>query len=243
MRTVQTDQGPFCCWDVDDITRALEKGAFWDEHLCPSMDAVVSPDAWAIDLGANIGWFTVYLARRFARVLAVEAHPETARLLRQNLTANSVANVDLVCAAAYDTHRFLEVGSSTVHGADLGTLADLDQCHHVAGLSFMEDPALFHEGHLWRVPTVLVDDYVPDGVPVALIKIDVQGAALRALKGLTRTIARCRPVLIVEYEANVSLHRGDDWPDYEDFLRQHGYRWSRLNGPWEDFLCTPEEQA
>lgn len=239
MKTLDTVQGQFVAWEFDALTKALVDGKFWDEHILPTIDQA-DPSGWAIDIGANIGWFTVYMARRFQHVIAVEAHPETARLLRTNLRANGASgNVDIIPAAAYDHHTMLEVGNDDVHGVQTSTWKNLDDNPHSAGISFIEMPDKFHPLREWRVPTVLVDDYVPRGAHVSLIKADCQGAALRALNGLSRTIARCRPVIIVEYEGVASQARGDGWGAYEEFLSDYRYTWTRLQGPWDEYACLP----
>jgi 23S rRNA (uracil1939-C5)-methyltransferase len=48
----------------------------------------------AIDLYAGVGLFTVPLSRRFRRVIGVEADAATAKLARENISANKGANVE-----------------------------------------------------------------------------------------------------------------------------------------------------
>jgi FkbM family methyltransferase len=60
--------------------------------------ALVGPGDCAIDLGANIGYFTLLLARRVGpagRVIAFEPAPATRLRLRRNLQLNAVANVEV----------------------------------------------------------------------------------------------------------------------------------------------------
>jgi 23S rRNA (uracil1939-C5)-methyltransferase len=49
---------------------------------------------FAIDLYAGVGLFTIQLARRFNRVIGIEVDRETARFAFENITANSVTNVE-----------------------------------------------------------------------------------------------------------------------------------------------------
>lgn len=239
MKTVDTIQGPFVAWDVDDITLVLQQDRTWDWHLAPYMDSA-DPNGWAIDIGANIGWFTVYLASRFQRVLAVEAHPETARLLRQNVRQHGVSGVvDIIPAAADDHYGMVEPANDVIHGYKTASWDDLNQHPHAAGLSLSSNPEHFHPGHDWRLPTIRVDDYVPADVRVTLIKLDCQGSALRALHGLTRTVDRCHPRLLIEWEPEASKARGDDWTAYENFLTFHGYQWEPINSPWNEWVCDP----
>ena len=56
-----------------------------------------------LDLGANVGLFTIVAAKKlvpYGRVIAVEPHPELAAILRQNLNQNGITNVQVLEAAA-----------------------------------------------------------------------------------------------------------------------------------------------
>lgn len=242
MKLLQTPVGLLRCWNADDLTRSLALGEFWDAHLKPTMDATPA-DGWAVDLGANIGFFTIYLAQRFERVLAVEAHPETAKLLIYNVGAAGVDHTVLtVSGAAYDRSGLvLELAASHIHRWPEGerSFLDMDSVPHSAGFSFVEDPSLQHHLHEVKVGTVCVDSLVPASAQVRLIKVDVQGAALRALQGAEGVIARCRPRILFEFEQHVSECRGDFWGDYTRFFDRLGYDVESIPGPWSDFLAVP----
>jgi len=60
MRTVTGPWGSFRAWDHDILGNAIAKGEFWDQQIQPFIDEADST-GWALDLGANIGWFTVYM--------------------------------------------------------------------------------------------------------------------------------------------------------------------------------------
>ncbi|MDP1623081.1 MAG: FkbM family methyltransferase [Bacteroidales bacterium] len=49
------------------------------------------------------------------------------------------------------------------------------------------------------VDTALLDDVIPDDLPVDFIKVDVEGAEFRVLKGAINTLRRCKPVIIFEF--------------------------------------------
>jgi hypothetical protein len=71
------------------------------EHLCSR----VRGGTVAIDAGANIGLFTIPLARaagRSGRVMAFEALPSNVELLKRNIALNGLANVDVFPVAAGD---------------------------------------------------------------------------------------------------------------------------------------------
>jgi FkbM family methyltransferase len=49
------------------------------------------------------------------------------------------------------------------------------------------------------VETGLLDDIIPGDLRIDLMKIDVEGAELRVMKGGVSTISRCKPVIIFEF--------------------------------------------
>ncbi len=63
------------------------------EHLIEEALGVESGDL-AIDLYSGIGLFSIQLARRFDRVIAVEADKDTAEFARENITANGLTNIE-----------------------------------------------------------------------------------------------------------------------------------------------------
>ncbi|PZQ55615.1 MAG: hypothetical protein DI570_22070 [Phenylobacterium zucineum] len=56
-----------------------------------------------VDVGANIGAIALPVARRAARVLAIEAHPQLAAILARNVEENGLRNVEVMHAAAGPT--------------------------------------------------------------------------------------------------------------------------------------------
>src|SRR5580765_3207524 len=71
------------------------------------MDAAVTRGATVVDVGANVGYNTVYASRLVGpagHVIAIEPAADNARLLRDNLTANAITNVVVHQAAAGRTH-------------------------------------------------------------------------------------------------------------------------------------------
>lgn len=72
----------------------------------------------AIDLYAGVGIFALSLADRFGRVVAVESHPDSARLAQHNATVNSAGNVEIICSDVRD----LEMVGSERERVDLVVL-------------------------------------------------------------------------------------------------------------------------
>src|ERR1700690_1386405 len=57
--------------------------------------AVVKPGTTVIDIGANIGCFSMLAAQKASRVIACEPHPDNIEILRKNAAINRSTNVEI----------------------------------------------------------------------------------------------------------------------------------------------------
>jgi FkbM family methyltransferase len=149
------------------------------------MDAVVRPGDRVVDVGANIGYNTLYAARRTGprgRVYAVEPAQDNLAVLYANVLANGLTNVTVLPFAAGRGHEvrdfFLRGEVSAVN-------------------SFFADNFYAAVTAAVQVPVAPLDDLIVG--EVKLVKIDVEGAELEVLHGMARLL-RARPLrLIVEW--------------------------------------------
>jgi FkbM family methyltransferase len=147
----------------------------------------IRPGDTVLDLGAHIGLHTIPLAHAVGpkgKVIAVEPLPRTAECLRRTLICNALYNrCELVVAAAGDqeatSHFFL--GGNSMLGSLYPTVDE--QC--------MVD-----------VREIRIDDLVGSTRRVDFVKMDVEGAELKALEGMRELIARNPDIgLIAEFGA------------------------------------------
>ena len=236
MRLIETCEGPFWAFEASVIGNVLAGGAFWDGQIKPSIDAAAAarPDSWAIDLGANQGWFTIYMAKLFSGVIALEPHPDIFRVLRRNVEGKAVWAYRL---AAYSEGTDLDLAGAKIVGWDPPT--DFDTQPNGDSLVFA--PTSEYTLGL-TVKAVAVDLLVPETLDIGFIKVDCQGADLRALVGLTATIERCRPRIVFEIEHGL-VHIFDSvWENYLDFFKRIDYREPRrLHDHAWDYEVLPSE--
>ncbi len=146
---------------------------------------IVRPGMTVLDVGANIGVYTRFLAELTGltgRVIAFEPEPRNFALLER-----AVADLPQVTAV----HAAVAERSGTLR---LYVADDLNVDHHT-----------YDDGEGRRgvnVPSAAIDDYVKPGERVDVIKMDIQGAELAALRGAER-------VLTENYEIRVVL---EFWP-------------------------------
>jgi FkbM family methyltransferase len=139
-----------------------------------------------IDVGANIGLYCIAFAKSFRRALAIEANPQTFAVLQANMALRDLDNVSCLCVAASDEAR--ETNIYVPENGNLGW-ATLDSAHH--SLPQKARP----------VTCQPLDDLIAahgDGLPAALIKIDVEGHELAVLRGAQETLRRDQPIVLFE---------------------------------------------
>ena len=170
-----------------------------------------------LDVGANIGFFVLPIAELVGsegRVLAFEPAPDAAHLLRSEARARGVlSRISLYEMALSDEVGSLALRADPAHPDDT-TKRSL----------FIDDGPVVAE-----VPIRALDELVGSGdveLPhgVDAVKIDVEGAEVRVLRGMRRTLERHRPRMMVIETIEGHLNRsGSSVADVDRFMRDLGY--------------------
>jgi FkbM family methyltransferase len=177
-----------------------------DEPEVQLLGDLVNPGDWVLDVGANVGHYTLRLSELVGsqgRVLAFEPVPETFELLAAAACLAPFPNITLFNAAASSTTSL--AGMSIPQGR--------------TGLRN------YYRARLGQGPPDVNALCLPiDGlelpVRVSLVKIDAEGHELSVLYGMTRLLERDRPVLLVE----------DSSQAIPAFLARFGYQMTREPG-------------
>jgi FkbM family methyltransferase len=137
------------------------------------------------DIGANVGWYSINLAKAFpgSRVLAFEPIPATYRQLQRNVELNQVNNLEV--------HNF---GFSNCAGTL--TFYFYPECSGNASTANLTGNAA---AQALSCPVKTVDDFAAaSGLKMDFVKCDVEGAELFVFQGGTEAIARHQPVIFTE---------------------------------------------
>lgn len=158
----------------------------------PIQDAIVSNltagDVF-FDIGANIGFFSLIAARRVGedgRVYAFEPVARNAAAIKRNAELNHLGTIEVFPEA---------VGSHSHRG-------ELLLAHHIGGAALSSaGPPPDLSGQM-PVDVVAFDDVVSGrGLRApSLVKIDVEGAEIDVLRGMSETLRICQPTIIYEID-------------------------------------------
>ena len=198
---VELENGTKLWGDLGDyaVSRAAMFGTYepsetkYFKNLIPQLD-----DGIIIDIGANIGWFTILFAKSSRDVIAIEPRPNNFYYLKKNIEANQLSNVELINSAVADNEG-------------RGIVFVLPSAGNSGGTHFRSNPSpsftneLLQKGYeINDVPIRLIDEIVSSR-KVALIKIDIEGAEPHALKGALNTLRLSKPKILCEVNP-ICLH-------------------------------------
>ncbi|KAL9190183.1 hypothetical protein ACHAXT_007394 [Thalassiosira profunda] len=161
------------------ISKSLIEYGEWAEEEIKLLSHFLSEGDTVADVGANIGTFTVPLAKAVGtkgKVVAFEPQRVVSQLLNANLALNENTNVGVFNAGVGNSNQPLEVPD----------------------ILYNRDSRKGQGASISLVPQLRLDDvFAADSCP-SLIKIDVEEMELMVLKGAEQTLQRCNPVLFLE---------------------------------------------
>lgn len=156
------------------------------------LSELLSPESVFIDAGANIGWWSLFASTRIndaSRVIAIEPAESTFLDLQSNAQRNGSAFTCLQAAVWDKAGEVLPLRFS--HRAREGAYV---ASHEAWSGSRYE--------HTELVPSVCIDDIVDAHAKAAgplILKLDVEGAELKALDGITRHIDRFNLIIYEDH--------------------------------------------
>lgn len=171
------------------------------------LDDLLRPGMVVADVGANIGYISLFAARRVGpsgRVVAVEPGPDNLSFLRRNVEANRMPWIEIIpCAAGAvkkrDTLYLGTIGTThSLHGATPGA-------------------------RTLTIDVAALDEIVPGRLDLA--KIDAEGSELDVLAGMSRLLADNPDLrLILEWSPHRLIETGRSPDAIPVWLREHRFR-------------------
>jgi FkbM family methyltransferase len=163
--------------------------------LLSAFQRVVKPGMVVLDIGANIGVFTLHAARLVGlhgKVYSFEPAPRVFKILKENVQVNGFLETGVIefrQVAAWDRAGIAQM---TVYEADSGR-----------STLFPSDG----QGREIEVTTATLDEALSAQQRVDVVKIDAEGAEPRILRGMRRIIERNPEIVIFIEFAPVHLRR------------------------------------
>jgi len=209
--------GPYRVY-IDPRDRVIAKKLIlyggYETHEIELLCSFVQPGDCVLDVGANIGLYSLALSRAVGpegRVIAVEPDPDNLALLRRNLQTNGCANVSVVSDALGDESKDVLLYESNDNRGALST-------SDVLGVGAKRAIGV----RMRRGDSVMAEL----GVTARIAKIDVEGAEPLVIAGLG---TRLPQVLLFEFVPWMLRAAGHDPPAFLRSLISSGYTLSSVD--------------
>jgi len=202
----------------------IKNKRIWVEDRAQYALNFISSDSIIVDVGAHIGTYTLQLASKVKKVIAVEPIERNANLLQANMMLNGLVNCKIVRKALSD-----KVGEKLIIDPERERLSQNSAATFLI-------PS--QEG---TITTTTLDDLLVEEIdPVSFIKISVQEMELEVLKGSIETLKKYKPLLYVAlvYKGHINKRRFNN-EQTKQFLKDLGYiesdviksMWTNINNP------------
>lgn len=218
------------------VSRPLLLAGDYEPHVTHVLLNLLRENTHFLDIGANIGYFSLLAATRCpqGRVFAVEPDPQNFRLLSASVALNGLQErITAVQTAASDEDgvaTLSDLGNAKNRGARFTakTRAALEAQVHGAAPTFTEV-------RMARLARLFADECID------VVKMDVEGHEPPALRGAEGLLRACKPAILLEFSPGNIINIVGESPEAPlNFLRDLGYHWqiiaddSRLSAPADD---------
>jgi FkbM family methyltransferase len=201
------DTGRFTMWlDKEDalIAEGILADRTYEPHVTAILERELTPESTFVDIGANMGWFTLLGASIARRVIAIEPNHNNVQLIYHSLLANSFTNVQVLEYAVTDEPRLLQLNFLRSNGSVAAIDEALEATTIVRGDS--------------------LDNLLSDVDHVDVMKMDIEGHEPIALRGMGKILTRFRPVLLAEFHPMaIRANSGGEPAEFLKSLSGYGY--------------------
>ena len=188
---------------------------YYERGLTRFMEETIRPGSVMVDVGANIGTFSLLAASLGATCHAFEASPDNCSVLRRNIDINQFPGITVHECALSDHsgetafYLYEETGARNTCGQN----------------------ALFRRGagREIRVSMETLDSALGDLPRIDFIKSDVEGADCLVLRGARSILETHHPIVVVEAYEELASKLGGSIAEILDILWGHGYDVCRLS--------------
>ena len=200
--------------DIGCIDKDIKNFSVWEPESTSVIKNLVKPDDVVLDIGANIGYYTVIMSKivgKTGKVLAFEPTKHFFDVLRNTVEVNNLTNVQLYDFGLSDKNSESEI-SIGEHSATIHWIKDSD------GNSIT--PLSVEQISLKRLDDI-IDSMNIDKLD--FIKIDVDGHEPAFLDGAWKTLKKYKPTILMEISHRHYRKAGYLAWDFYHNLREKGF--------------------
>lgn len=186
------------------ISKAIAETGEWEPSVAAALRKHLKPGTRFLDVGANLGYFSLLGASLGADVKAIEPNPVCIELLEQSQRENGFSFTVVRCGVSAAEGKFTLVtqGLQNQGEAYLGVLR----------------PELGPTVEAFPLRDLLLPDWRPE-----VIKLDIEGEEWNAVMGSPEIFAQAKVVIFEVSEAQLLRNSQVAAEDLIDWFREHGF--------------------
>lgn len=202
----------------------LDKGDFlglsingvYEEFETKLVKKIIKKGDTVLDLGANIGYYTLIFAKlvgAYGKVFAFEPEPNNFALLKKNIETNGYTNVILVQKAVSNKSGKIKLYLADKNLGDHRIFDSQDTRKSI------------------EVDVITLDEYFSDpSITINFIKMDVQGVEALVMKGTSLLLQRTNDLtMMVEFAPYLMKRAGTVPKEYLKLLLENGFKIFHIN--------------
>ena len=240
-------KGIFAIDPRSHLFRTLIVKGSYESELLKSITPYIANERDAIDVGANIGFYAVMLAKmtKKRRVLSVEPASNALKRLRRNIEMNNVGD---------RVEVFSGVISNRTGSTNINLIPGKEE---YSSMGEIKHPAVVSDGKAVGAVTEDVASITLDAVveqkslDPGFIKVDVEGFENMVFQGGRQVLDKYRPVILSELSDILLKENGSSAKEVIDLIKDHGYDVLDPISPsvhpgkkqYGDILCFPKEMS
>jgi len=202
--------GEFKIYLDEKDTLGLSLGRIHEQHITELVKKTIKKEDVVVDLGANIGYFTLIFSKLVGpkgKVFAFEPDPTNFAILRENVLINKCSNVILIQKAV---SKISEEGIMYLSENNKG------------------DHRIFDSGDNRKkitIETISLDDYFKDSSRINFVKMDIQGSEILALRGMKEILEKNKKhiKILAEFWPNGLKKAGANPKDFFNILKKYNF--------------------
>lgn len=201
----------FFVLDLDDeggVSSSIFQNGEYDRFLSKEVKKWFSPDQDIIDIGANLGYWSVFLSQlTTGMVYSFEPVPDNFDLLTKNVELNARTNIVTYQKAVGDENKSARLYQTSEYFSKFFSYE-------------LEENPLFID-----VDMVRVDDLLKVMKNLGFIKLDVHGYEYFVARGLFENLKATRPQVLTKFWPGGMIQAGNLPRDYIQLFDNLGYEW------------------
>ena len=181
----------------EDVGGQILKARQYEPHVTKILSGLLKNGHTFVDIGANIGYFTILAASIVGgngRVIAVEPNPDNIQLLLASIVKNGYKNVRVLPFAASDRESVFEL----VVGGSNGYVVDARNPNQ----------------HSVYTQSIILDEQLSQCPNIDVVKMDVEGHEPNVLAGLKGLLRKHLPTMVAEFHPKALRESKNDPEEY-----------------------------